>query len=523
MKSISSMDDEESSTSKKRKEHTEVDLLRETLNEAQKRITELCEVNSTLSQRLNDTVSQSDYKIQYLVKENDSLRQQLQELSKLHQECMKAAESSDSSEEEMESEAEIDANQSNGDGKVVENYSAACASRVTVPDRQRIQTPKNGKHGVESSSRSSDAVTRKSSKSVPVITAYNINIKDIMDALDKKLGHKNYSFKILGKNVTNIVVCTLDDYEIIKSLLGDLKVEYYTYTPKGRRPFTLVIEGLPNSFEASEVSEYLNGLQININILNVWKLGGDKWVVKITRDSDIRNFYAIRYVLHCKVSIRKFRKQGITQCFNCQRYGHVAMNCNMQYRCVKCGGSHGPGKCEIPPKGENTQENFVKDPVSGAVIRRVGVPVKCVNCGAEGHVASSKDCPRRLKLLRKLEEKKSAVGGSYDRAVNGRAEVKAGVSYATMARTASLAAGSGVSTPLGNVKGRNSGDPGLSLGDAMTQFSHIDRDCKRFFGGGLLQCLGRIRTFAREYRTLDNDEDRSRALLGMLISLSQDG
>lgn len=63
----------------------------------------------------------------------------------------------------------------------------------------------------------------------------------------------------------------------------------------------------------------------------------------------------------------------------------------------------------------------------------------------------------------------------------------------------------------------------MTLATAMGQFDMIDRDCKRLFRGGLLQCMSKIGSFAKQYRNLGNDEERSRALLGLLITLGQDG
>ncbi|KAI8124869.1 hypothetical protein CVS40_4865 [Lucilia cuprina] len=65
--------------------------------------------------------------------------------------------------------------------------------------------------------------------------------------------------------------------------------------------------------------------------------------------------------------------------------------------------------------------------------------------------------------------------------------------------------------------------PGPNITDAISQFNTVDKHCKPFFEGGLLDCLGKIGGFAREYRGLKNDEEKSRALLGMLMTLQHNG
>lgn len=368
-----------------------------------------------------------------------------------------------------------------------------------------VPTQPNTVNGTTGSSQKKPNGNRKegASKSVPIVTTYNVNIKNITNELSKILGHDEYNIKILSKNITNIGVCTLEDFEKLKHMLKDQGVHFYTHTPKSQRPFSVVVKGLSDTFESNEVIEYMQGLQVNVRILGVHKLGGDRWLFQMGRDSDIKGFRNIKYILHCKVTMTRHSRRDIIQCYNCQRFGHVAINCNMPYRCVKCSGDHGPGKCVIPPKDENNVEIISTDPVTGQAIRKVGFPIKCANCGIEGHAASAKDCPRRQELMRKIAAKKNEKttnGRLLNVSSSGRVN---GISYAAATRT------NPISTSPDNV----------TLESARSEFDTIDRDCKRLFGNGLLDCLNRIRGFAREYRNLNSDEEKSRALLGMLISL----
>lgn len=60
-------------------------------------------------------------------------------------------------------------------------------------------------------------------------------------------------------------------------------------------------------------------------------------------DSDVKGFHKIRYILHCRIRIEKFKRRGSAECFNCY-------------------GSHSPGKCDIPPKGDNTEDSLIMNP-----------------------------------------------------------------------------------------------------------------------------------------------------------------
>lgn len=37
---------------------------------------------------------------------------------------------------------------------------------------------------------------------------------------------------------------------------------------------------------------------------------------------------------------RNIKKKGVTQCRRCQNFGHGSRNCNVAYKCSKCGNSH---------------------------------------------------------------------------------------------------------------------------------------------------------------------------------------
>lgn len=499
--------DENFSSSKKMKRTSELDVLHEQLKEALRQ-------NEELHKALSDMKNDYDNQIQSLMSENAALRVQLENYEKIEGEsCNESAASEEDDEMESEAEAEESVPAEN-----VETNKKESAPKVSGKSKQREKKkPEAGQN---------DAGIKSKSKSVPVFTTYGINIKNIIASINDKLGHNNYNIKILSKNVANIGVCTLDDYEKMKVLLEDQKVQFFTYTPKSLRPFSVVIEGLSGCFEAQEVLDYLGGLQIGMKIISLTKLGGNTWLLKLTRDSDIRKFYEVRYILHCRVNIRKFHRKGVTQCFNCQRFGHVALNCRMPYRCVKCAESHGPSKCTIPPKGDNNQETLRTDPVTGQITRVIGLPVKCANCSVEGHAASSKECPRRLELIRKMEERKMADIRSRGRQNSSHiSNVVKGVSYAAAAKTALVGKrqDNDLRTTVTSDSSKGSAEQGLSLSSAMAQFEMINRDCGRFFGSGLLDCLRKVGGFAKEYRSLSSDEEKSRALLGMLIALGQDG
>ncbi|GFT35233.1 nucleic-acid-binding protein from transposon X-element [Trichonephila clavipes] len=92
-----------------------------------------------------------------------------------------------------------------------------------------------------------------------------------------------------------------------------------------------------------------------------------------------------------QIKFDPFRKNSRpTQCYNCIFFHHASQNCSMKTRCLKCGGGHRTGQCEIKEKITNPT---------------------CINCNAQGHMASSTECPlfpkpRKGKGLSQKENKK---------------------------------------------------------------------------------------------------------------------
>ncbi|GFW81514.1 PRE_C2HC domain-containing protein [Trichonephila clavipes] len=96
------------------------------------------------------------------------------------------------------------------------------------------------------------------------------------------------------------------------------------------------------------------------------------FMIEITRDENVDDIFKIRSCLYMQIKFDPFRKNSRpTQCYNCNFFHHASQNCSMKTRCLKCGGGHRTGQCEIKEKIVNPT---------------------CINCNAQGHMASSTEC-----------------------------------------------------------------------------------------------------------------------------------
>ncbi|GFX03215.1 probable RNA-directed DNA polymerase from transposon X-element [Trichonephila clavipes] len=170
-----------------------------------------------------------------------------------------------------------------------------------------------------------------------------------------------------------------DHHREITKFLTDKKVQYYvTDPPSTNRPLKLVIKGLLATTDPEDIKKDL--IDQGIKIEKVAQLRQFKtksplpiFMLEITRDENVDDIFKIRSCLYMQIKFDPFRKNSRpTQCYNCNCFHHASQNCSMKTRCLKCGGGHRTGQCEIKEKIINPT---------------------CINCNAEGHMASSTECP----------------------------------------------------------------------------------------------------------------------------------
>ncbi|GFW02995.1 uncharacterized protein TNCV_156151 [Trichonephila clavipes] len=169
-----------------------------------------------------------------------------------------------------------------------------------------------------------------------------------------------------------------DHHREITQFLTDKGVQYYVTDPPANRPLKLVIKGLLATTEPEEIKKDLidQGIKIEkIAQLRQFKTKSPLpfFMIEITRDENVNDNFKIRSCLYMQVKFDPFRKNSRpTQCYNCNFFHHASQNCSMKTRCLKCGGGHRTGQCEIKEK--------ILNPT-------------CINCNAQGHMASSTECP----------------------------------------------------------------------------------------------------------------------------------
>lgn len=212
-------------------------------------------------------------------------------------------------------------------------------------------------------------------------------------------------FKLKNLNTTKTIINTVtrEGFEGIKNFLKTRKIQSHTFTPREDRKNMLMLKGIHHSYSAEEIMEELVHEGIPAIKVSVFKSPRSKgkifncFIVEINKEQDVNEVYKKTLLMNQKVHWERLQNKDVTQCRNCQRFGHIAINCGMPYVCVKCNEQHQPGEC----KRKESQ----------------GTEVYCANCKKNGHPASYKGCPsykakaadkEKLKAQKKVQQEFAA-------------------------------------------------------------------------------------------------------------------
>ena len=154
-----------------------------------------------------------------------------------------------------------------------------------------------------------------------------------------------------GKHITYIH--NPADYEVVKEALKTVDTTFFIYTKKEKKLQSYLLKGVNVNFTPEQIHEELNKLETSeIQFVRVQSFSTipsrsnnivlSILLVQLSPDSQPTRLHSIKFVAYQAVHWEKLKKPETTQCQRCQRLGHTAANCNMNFRCVKCKDNHPP-------------------------------------------------------------------------------------------------------------------------------------------------------------------------------------
>lgn len=350
-------------------------------------------------------------------------------------------------------------------------------------------------------------------KHVPPIVCYNINVSDMAKALRTMESPPKYTAINVNKAKTILKPETVADQKILFNVLKKANTKAFTFTPKEEKPVTLLLKGIHGSYNTEEVREAIMAAAPETPLIKVANLETaaskrkgiklNSFIIQVEAGTDTSELIRLRYMLHQKITWEKFRSSGMTQCRNCQCYGHVARNCSAPYRCVKCKGGHGPGECKrnVEQPGDSAEAGgSKKDPT----------PPFCTLCNKDGHTANYRGCPTYQRLLKQREEKRSELASRKQQAWKSvNSYVEKGKSFASLFNSNNNKTNK--TNNINQTRSTSTNNPEIN--------NFLTKECHDLFGTNMFSLLSKVKDFLPKYRSLKTKLDKQSAYLEFLVSI----
>lgn len=359
---------------------------------------------------------------------------------------------------------------------------APTSNKRTAPQDNVNQTSKKNKP-------SSPTASAKVHKPPPIVVS-NLDCKNVSEILCEVIGKDAFYLRHVGKNTTNINTNNLKDFKSVLSILEDSNAQYHSFTPKEEQQTNIVLRHLHASYDASDITESLNELSLDIVVSKVMKLpnktNNNLWLVQLEAGSNSKQLLDQKFLLHQRVVFERKQQSGIAQCKKCQLFGHSARNCKHNYRCVKCTDNHEPGMC---PRTINPNMCTTTSPA-------------CVNCKAD-HPANFRGCPYYAKVIQRKQKQ-------HQSQIKKTSIIQKPVpqSAPSVMRNESLS----YAAALAN------GDQNYPSPPNPLEF--LDTESKKYFNVDFSYLHSQFKQFYPKYMALADDK-RAMALLGFTMSLSK--
>jgi hypothetical protein len=209
---------------------------------------------------------------------------------------------------------------------------------------------------MDTEGKTGDDTPKYSGRPPPIVVTTSINLIKTQKEIKPKL---KGDFTLRNtKNGTRLTTKNMDDYSILKQYLEQNETPYYTFHPKGERPIKAVIRHLPGETPAEDIANEL--LALGYKVHNVRQMtttrqqaeGGRQtqalplFLVTLEREEKSQQIFKLTHLNHIIIQVEAYRaRTGLTQCYNCQQFGHVWVNCKQPPRCLWCGGGHRHKEC----------------------------------------------------------------------------------------------------------------------------------------------------------------------------------
>jgi hypothetical protein len=201
----------------------------------------------------------------------------------------------------------------------------------------------------------------KSSRPPLIVLTIAANLIQLQKKL-KGVARQPFEFRNT-KNGTRVVTKDMVDYLAGKAYFNQNSLSYFTFFPKSEKPIKAVLRHLPSNIPAQDISEGL--VDLGFDVVSVKQMSSTRrspvgskpvnlplFLVTLPRTPKSPEIFKLSSLCHISIKVEAYKSRNtLTQCYNCQKFGHVWANCKQPPRCMSCGGGHLHKDC---PEKENT-------------------------------------------------------------------------------------------------------------------------------------------------------------------------
>jgi hypothetical protein len=164
---------------------------------------------------------------------------------------------------------------------------------------------------------------------------------------------------------TRLTTKSMADYKTIQNLISQKGLPFFTFYTKGEKSVKAVIRHLPINTSSEDITVALQ--ELGYEVISVKQMTAKHpsregevtlvslppFLITLVRKQKSLDIYKISSLCNIIVTVEAYKsKSGLTQCYNCQRFGDIWVHCSQPPRSMWCGGDHHHREC---PEKENTQ------------------------------------------------------------------------------------------------------------------------------------------------------------------------
>jgi hypothetical protein len=192
--------------------------------------------------------------------------------------------------------------------------------------------------GGSDASSSNTMAPGKTGRTHPIILTSAVNLIQLQKQV-KGVVSEDFEFRST-RNGTRVITRGMADFQSVISYFDSRNLSYFSFYPKSQKPIKAVIRHLPQNAPAENISDGL--MSLGFDVINVKQMTTSRrsppeqskiitlplFLVTLTRTPKSQEIFRLPSLCHIAIRVEAYRSQNsLTQCHNCQQFGHVWANC----------------------------------------------------------------------------------------------------------------------------------------------------------------------------------------------------